>query len=172
MLVVRYIGMEFDVTRLYALVSLALASNVACAYWLKRKPEVHEWMLAAIMAFDFLELTALLHASGGRAIPSPCCSWCTSRWPPWCSEATYAWSLAAMAMGCFFALFVAARWGARHVVTTTWAMRQRDDAAPAGHVGRSFAIAAAVIAYFVTRVTRDLEVQRNEAALARTGPAQ
>jgi two-component system sensor histidine kinase RegB len=32
----------------------------------------------------------------------------------------------------------------------------------------AFAIAAAVIAYFVTRVTRDLEIQRAEAALART----
>jgi two-component system sensor histidine kinase RegB len=46
-----------------------------------------------------------------------------------------------------------------------------DDSAMTLHLQGmwvAFAIAAAVIAYFVTRVTRDLEFQRNEVALART----
>src|SRR3954452_1903044 len=40
--VVRYLGMELDGTRLYALVGLALSSNIACALWLKRGPDIRE----------------------------------------------------------------------------------------------------------------------------------
>ena len=168
-IVVRYIGMEFDTPRLYSLVALALGSNLACSLWLKRGPHVREWMLAAIMAFDFVVLTALLQASGGPSNPFTVLFLVHIALAAVVLKATYAWSLAAMAMGCFFALFVLP--GAEHDMSMHQHMGHPQSSAMTLHLQGmwvAFAIAAAVIAYFVTRVTRDLEVQRNEATLART----
>ncbi len=168
-IVVRYTGMEFDVGRLYALVGLALGSNVACALWLRRGPNVREWMLAAIMAFDFIVLTALLHASGGPSNPFTVLFLVHIALAAVVLKATYAWSLAAMAMGCFFALFVLPG-NSPDMAMHHHAGHHQHSAMTLHLQGMwvAFAIAAAVIAYFVTRVTRDLEVSRNEAAIART----
>jgi two-component system sensor histidine kinase RegB len=168
-IVVRYLGMELDARRLYALVGLALGSNIACALWVRRNPNVREWMLAAIMAFDFIELTALLHASGGPSNPFTVLFLVHIALAAVVLKATYAWSLAAMAMGCFFALFVLP--GGNATSAMHHHMGHHQDSAMTLHLQGmwvAFAIAAAVIAYFVTRVTRDLEIQRNEVALART----
>ncbi len=166
-LVVGLMGMELNALRLAALVGVAFASNLACFVWLKRGREVREWMLAAIMAFDFVLLTALLQASGGPSNPFTVLFLVHIALAAVVLKARYAWSLAAMAMVCFFALFVFD--GEQHSMAAHAHMGHHS--AMTLHLQGmwvAFAIAAAVIAYFVTRVTRDLEVQRNEAALART----
>ncbi len=167
-LVVGLMGMEFDTARLSLLVGVAFASNLGCFVWLKRQREVREWMLAAIMAFDFVLLTALLHASGGPSNPFTVLFLVHIALAAVVLKARYAWSLAAMAMLCFFALFVFD--DGEHASMMAHALMGHHSAMTLHLQGMwvAFAIAAAVIAYFVTRVTRDLEVQRNEAALART----
>ncbi|MFT3926051.1 MAG: hypothetical protein QM778_26140 [Myxococcales bacterium] len=171
---VRYIGMEFDAARLFALVGLAFASNIACMLWLKRGPHVREWMLAAIMAFDFVVLTALLHASGGPSNPFTVLFLVHIALAAVVLKATYAWSLAGMAMGCFFALFVLP--GTNHSMAMHHHMGHPQSSAMALHLQGmwvAFAIAAAVIAYFVTRVTHDLRdpAQRGGPG-THTGPTQ
>lgn len=170
-LTVRYMGMEFHALRLYTLVALVILSNLACKLWLSRAPRVREWMLAAIMAFDFLLLTALLHASGGPSNPFTVLYLGHIALAAVVLRPRYAWALAAMAIGCFFSLFLlpdgaedpaaAMHAHAGHASHNAMALHLRG-------MWVAFAISAAVIAYFVTRVTRDLEVQRSEASLART----
>jgi two-component system sensor histidine kinase RegB len=164
---VRFLGMELDSLRLYALVALALLSNVACAAWLRQKPEVREWMLAAIMAFDFVLLTALLEGSGGPSNPFTVLYLVHIALAAVVLKPRYAWTLAAMSTACFFTLFLLSADGGM------MAMHQHmgHQTAMTMHLRGmwvAFAVAAAVIAYFVTRVTRDLEAQRNEASAART----
>ncbi len=169
-IVVRYLGMEVDTHRLASLVGLVFASNIACALWLRRGAEVREWMLAAVMAFDFVELTALLHASGGPSNPFTVLFLVNIALAAVVLKPTYAWSLATMAMGCFFALFVLPSDDASAAMHHAMGHHHHDSAMALHLQGMwvAFAVAAAVIAYFVTRVTRDLEIQRSEVALART----
>src|SRR4051794_7528578 len=61
--------MELSSSRLYAIVSATAISNLGCALWLRRKPQVHEGVLASLMAFDFVLLTALLQFAGGPSNP-------------------------------------------------------------------------------------------------------
>ena len=61
--------MPLSTGRLYAIVLATATSNLLCALWLRQKPAVRECALAALMAFDFVLLTALLHAAGGPSNP-------------------------------------------------------------------------------------------------------
>src|SRR5690349_16684427 len=54
---------------LLAIVGIEAASNVVCAVLLRRRREIHELHLAAVMALDTGLLTALLYFTGGPANP-------------------------------------------------------------------------------------------------------
>ncbi|HEY6879962.1 MAG TPA: ATP-binding protein, partial [Polyangiales bacterium] len=75
----------------------------------------------------------------------------------------YAWALAALAAACFGALFLLPAGGGGHEH-----MHHHGQAMDLHLQGMwvAFAVAAFVIAYFVTRVTRDLEEQRLQVASA------
>lgn len=179
-LVVLYMKIELNTALLSTLVGIAFGSNLACFLWLKQSPALSEWMLLAVMAFDFVLLTALLHASGGPSNPFTVLFLVHIALAAVVLKARYAWMLASMAMLCFFALFVFESSDPSSSVAGSMPGSMAGHAHHAGHHQPSamtlhlqgmwvaFAIAATVIAYFVTRVTRDLEVQRTEAALART----
>jgi two-component system, sensor histidine kinase RegB len=159
--------MQLATGRLYAIIALTAASNVACAFRLRRAPSVHEWSLAALMALDFVLLTALLHAAGGPSNPFSVLYLVHIALAAVVLKPSYAWALAALAATCFGALFAlpsdASNAANMHV------HRHHDHAAMNLHLQGmwvAFAVAAFVIAYFVTRVTRDLERQRAEAANA------
>jgi two-component system sensor histidine kinase RegB len=80
---------------------------------------------------------------------------------------SYTWSLAALSSACFGALFALPSAGsnASDMPMHHGAHGQAMNLHLQG-MWVAFAVAAFVIAYFVTRVTRDLELQRQEAALA------
>jgi two-component system, sensor histidine kinase RegB len=161
----RLLHMPLSTGRLYAIVATTASSNLLCALWLRRRPEVREGALAALMAFDFVLLTALLHAAGGPSNPFTVLYLVHIALAAIVLRPSYAWALAALAAGCFAALF---------------ALPGQPRSMHAHHASHgpaemnlhlqgmwfAFAVAAFVIAYFVTRVTHDLELQRREAALA------
>lgn len=161
----RLLHMPLSTGRLYAIVAATATSNLLCALWLRKKPHVREGALAALMALDFVLLTALLHAAGGASNPFTLLYLVHIALAAIVLRPAYAWALAALAAACFAALFAL------------------PPEAPAAHVHHAshgpaemnlhlqgmwfaFAVAAFVITYFVTRVTHDLELQRREAALA------
>jgi two-component system sensor histidine kinase RegB len=164
----RMLHMQLSTSRLYAIVAATALSNLVCALWLRRQPLVREGALAALMAFDFVLLTALLHFAGGPSNPFTVLYLVHIALAAVVLRSSYAWALAALSAGCFGALFAlpseAADPHSMHM-----------NHAAHGHAEMNlhlqgmwiaFAVAAFVIAYFVTRVTHDLEAQRQQATQA------
>jgi len=153
---------------LYAIVGTTAISNVGCALWLRRATRVHERALAALMAFDFVLLTALLQFAGGPSNPFTVLYLVHIALAAVVLRPTYAWALAALSAACFGALFAlpseAANPHAMHMNHMTHGHAEMDLHLQGMWI--AFAVAAFVIAYFVTRVTHDLEEQRRQATLA------
>jgi two-component system sensor histidine kinase RegB len=164
----RLLHMELSTGWLYTIVAATATSNLFCALWLRKKPRVREGALAAVMAFDFVLLTALLHFAGGPSNPFTVLYLVHIALAAVVLRQTYAWALAALSASCFGALFAlpseAANPHAMHMNHTTHGHAEMNLHLQGMWV--AFAVAAFVIAYFVTRVTRDLEEQRQKAGLA------
>ncbi|HEY6880695.1 MAG TPA: histidine kinase dimerization/phospho-acceptor domain-containing protein, partial [Polyangiales bacterium] len=158
----RLLHTPLSSARLYAIVATTAASNLLCALWLRRGPQVPEAALAALMAFDFGLLTALLQAAGGASNPFTVLYLVHIALAAVVLRPTYAWALATLAAGCFGALFLLPSSGGHAH------MHHQGQAMDLHLQGMwvAFAVAAFVIAYFVTRVTRDLEEQRLQVASA------
>ena len=163
------LSMELSAARLYAIVGVTGASNLACALYLRTKPDVPEGVLAGLMSLDFVLLTALLYAAGGPSNPFTVLYLVHIALAAVVLRPSYAWLLAALAATCFGALFALPVEGAAGMARMHVHHGAHDHAAMNLHLQGmwvAFAVAAFVIAYFVTRVTHDLEVQRREATLA------
>jgi two-component system sensor histidine kinase RegB len=160
--------MPLSTARLFAIVGITAASNLACTLWLRRRPVVREHLLAALMALDFMLLTALLHAAGGPSNPFTVLYLVHIALAAVVLKPAYAWSLAALSATCFGALFAlpehSASVGPMHMHHGAHGPAEMNLHLQGMWI--AFAVAAFVIAYFVTRVTHDLEQQRREAALA------
>jgi two-component system sensor histidine kinase RegB len=169
-------GLELPRWPLLGVVGGTALSNVGLALWLRRKPAVAEWMLAAVMALDFALLTALLHLSGGPSNPFTVLFLVHIALAAVVLAPGYAWMLACLACACFFALFVVPAYGGPVEAALSMHAHHHhggggDDTGMSLHLRGmwlAFAVAACAIAYFVTRVTKDLETQRTLAHEALT----
>ncbi len=164
----RLLHIPLSSARLYAIVGVTAASNVLCMLWLRRMASVREGSLAALMALDFILLTALLHAAGGPSNPFTVLYLVHIALAAVVLKPSYTWSLAALSSACFGALFAlpGESLGAGEPRMHHGGANQAAMSLHLQGMWVAFAVAAFVIAYFVTRVTRDLELQRQEAALA------
>jgi two-component system sensor histidine kinase RegB len=169
LLLPRLFGATVDTWPLLGVIAGTALSNVALVAWLRRAPRVDEWMLASVMALDFMLLTALLQLSGGASNPFTVLYLVHIALAAVVLHTRYAWFLSALASGCFFALFVLPSGHAADPM----AGHQHHQMAGGGEMSMhlrgmwvAFAVAASAIAYFVTRVTKDLDQQRALAAEA------
>jgi two-component system sensor histidine kinase RegB len=167
-------GIELVAGPLLGVVLFTALTNLGLWLWLRRNPAVDEWMLAAVMALDFLLLTGLLYLSGGPSNPFTVLYLVNIALAAVVLKPGYAWALSLLSTACFAALFLlpAQGGGGDAAMAMHHHHHQAGGEAPMSMHLRgmlvAFFIAATVIAYFVTRVTRDLSLQRAEAALART----
>ena len=170
----RLLHMQLATGPLYAIVFATASSNLVCALWLRGAPRVREGALALLMAVDFVLLTALLHFAGGPSNPFTVLYLVHIALAAVVLRPTYAWALAALSASCFGALFAlpsqAENPHAMHMNHMTHGHAEMNLHLQGMWV--AFAVAAFVIAYFVTRVTRDLEEQRRQAALAQAHALQ
>jgi two-component system sensor histidine kinase RegB len=172
----RWVDMSLSTRPLLLVVAVTMLTNIGLSLWLRRDPRIEEWMLAAVMALDFLLLTALLYLSGGPSNPFTVLYLVHIALAAVVLEARYAWALSLLSTACFAALFLlppahgaldhemAMQHGMHH------GMQHGGDAPMSLHLRGmwvAFFVAATVIAYFVTRVTRDLALQRAAAAEAK-----
>jgi two-component system, sensor histidine kinase RegB len=174
----RWVDVSLATVPLMLVVGVTVLTNLGLGVWLRRKPRIEEWMLAAVMGLDFLLLTALLYLSGGPSNPFTVLYLVHIALAAVVLEARYAWSLSLLSTACFAALFLLPPLGgsldhdmAMHAMHGH-AMHgmQHGDAPMSLHLRGmwvAFFVAATVIAYFVTRVTKDLALQRAAAAEAR-----
>ena len=63
------LGIEVPLVPLLAIVGIELCSNILCALWFARRPQVREWHLAGVMGLDIALLTGLLYFTGGPFNP-------------------------------------------------------------------------------------------------------
>jgi two-component system sensor histidine kinase RegB len=163
----RFLHMPLSTAGLYAIVGVTAASNLLCMIWLRHRSIAKEGSLAALIALDFVLLTALLHAAGGPSNPFTVLYLVYIALTAVVLKPSYTWTLAALSAGCFGALFALPSEG-----VGPGQMHMHHGADPSAMnlhlqgMWLAFAVAAFVITYFVTRVTRDLELQRREATLA------
>jgi two-component system sensor histidine kinase RegB len=170
------VGIELSLGPLLSVVLITALSNLGLMLWLGRKPRIEAWMAASVMGLDFLLLTALLYLSGGPSNPFTVLYLVNIALAAVVLEPGYAWALSALSTACFGALFMLPP-------RSELVGRAMDQAMAMNHhhhhgeepmslhlkgMWVAFFVAATVIAYVVTRVTRDLDRQRGEAAAART----
>ncbi len=146
-----------------------VASNVALWLWLRRRRAVSITWSGAILTFDMLQLTALLHFSGGAANPfsvfylvdiTAAAVTLGSRWT---------WFLTVLGVSGYAALFAA----------PMATMGPQMDVGHGGPFSRHLAnmwvaltLAAALTAFFVTRLTSSLALRDSEIAAMRESAAR
>lgn len=171
------VGIELSLGPLLSVVLVTALSNLALMLWLKRRPRIEAWMAAAVMGLDFLLLTALLYLSGGPSNPFTVLYLVNIALAAVVLEPGYAWALCALSTACFGALFMLpprselVDRAMDHAMAMHHHHQHQAEEPMSLHLKGmwvAFFVAATVIAYVVTRVTRDLDRQRSEAAAART----
>jgi two-component system, sensor histidine kinase RegB len=166
-LVVQYwMHIRLPLLPLLALVAAAAASNVAASLWSRRAREVREGVLVALLAFDVAVLTGLLFFTGGPFNPFSFLYLVHIALAAVVVRSVWTWVLVVLSLVASGALFFGHVWLAL------------DHSAPSSHLEHmhmhlvgmwiAFAVAAAFIVYFVTRIGRalarretDLQAERN-----------
>ncbi|HUB07289.1 MAG TPA: sensor histidine kinase, partial [Myxococcales bacterium] len=128
-----------------ALVAAAGASNVAMDRWARRSSGASNRLLAAILAFDVLLLTALLAIAGGPGNPFSVIYLVQVTLAAVVLGARWAWALVGATVVCFGALFLIAPSHALHVHGSTFPLHLQG-------MWVAFGVTASLIAYFVTQI--------------------
>ncbi len=149
-------------------VGIELISNVACALWFKRRPPVHEWHLAAVMALDIGLLTGLLYFTGGPFNPFSFLYLVNIALAAVALHAQWTWMLVAFALLCFGLLPL-----------LDYRELPLGELTPGEHVALhqqgtwvAFGVAAGFIVHFLWRVTGALAARERELNQARSEAAQ
>ncbi len=151
-LVHTVMAIELPLAPLLFIVALEAASNLAVVLWLRREPEVREWSLGALMAFDVVALTGLLYLTGGPFNPFSFLYLVHIALAAAVLRDRWTWGLVALSLACFGALFFHHVWlDLEHGTTHSDHMRMHLEG-----MWVAFGVAAGFIAYFVSRVRREL----------------
>jgi two-component system sensor histidine kinase RegB len=151
---------------LFLTIGVEASSNIAAKMWVGRTKRVEEWVIAALMAFDILILTALLYFSGGPLNPFSFLYLVQIALGAVVLRPRKTWALVALSLLCFGALFFAhsdLKLDARDPT-----MHHEHDQLHLQGMWVAFGVAAAFIVYFVQRVTRALAEREGELARQRT----
>jgi two-component system sensor histidine kinase RegB len=151
------LGPELGVARLLTFIGILAASNAAMSAFGARSPSPRA-LCGAALALDTLLLTGLLHATGGPYNPFSVLYLVYITLAAVVLRARWTWFLALLASGCYGFLF------ASHIP-----LEHLDHSGPEMSLHLhgmwlAFAVAAALTAYFVVRLTA--EIEQRDAALA------
>jgi two-component system sensor histidine kinase RegB len=158
------LGIALPLRPLFLIIAFGLASNVACAVWKQRNPEVPHGLLGSVMLTDVVLLTGLLYFTGGPFNPFSFLYLVNIALAAVVLQSAWTWALVSMSLGCYGALFV------------------DNVPLPLGHgdghgqhmwmhlqgMWVAFGVTAAFIAYFIQRITRALARRDADLAAARS----
>ena len=156
-------GIELPVGVLLAIAGTMGVTNLALAWVLRQQRRVSRAWCGIIVAFDTLELTALLFISGGTSNPFSVFYLVQITMAAVTLGSRWTWALAVLGVSSYASLFL---------------VRSADTAASAVHAAHLFAqhlvamwvaltLSAALTAYFVTRLTAVLAEREAEIASMR-----
>ncbi len=157
LLVARYtFGADLPLSPALGLVGLMAATNVALALAVRGRP-LHAPECAAVLAFDVLQLTALLALVGGASNPFSILYLVQISMAALILGPRWTWGLAGLAAGAYAALFV--------LVPAPVMMHDHTGEGFASHLRVmwiAFTAAAALMTYFVARLSGELERRESE----------
>jgi two-component system sensor histidine kinase RegB len=167
----RWLGVDLAMAPLLVLVGIGIASNVACAWWVRAAVEVREDLLGALMALDVLLLTGLFYFSGGASNPFSSIYLVNLALAAVILRPLWTWALVVLSMVCFAALFLVPLDGGAH---SGHAMGGSGEHLRLHLEGMwlAFALGASFIVYFVHRVARALAEREHELRDAREATAR
>jgi two-component system, sensor histidine kinase RegB len=150
---------------LFLILTVEVSTNAVAAAWARRQPDVQDWMLCAVMAFDVVLLTLLLYLTGGAYNPFSFLYVVHIALAAVVLRSPFTWALVALALAGFGSLFL----------LPAWTLGATADAGAHGEHLRlhlqgmwvAFGVAAGFIVYFVQRVRRALSEREAELVAAR-----
>ncbi|HTM21000.1 MAG TPA: ATP-binding protein [Kofleriaceae bacterium] len=158
------LGISIPVAELCVIVAIEAASNLGCALWFRRGPQVHEWQLAAVMAADVALLTALLYFTGGPFNPFSFLYLVQIALAAVVLHAHWTWMLVALSFGSFGLLLLDHR---------ELAIAGEDlRAVHARGMWVALGVASAFIVHFLLRATGALAQRERELTQARAVAVQ
>ena len=156
-------GIALRVGPLLALIGLGFATNVVAFGWTARGRPVAPWAVPALMMFDILLFTALLHLTGGPFNPFSFLYLVQIALAAVVLPARLTWALVVLSLACSGSLFL------------------NDEELQMGRLSHgehmrihlvgmwvAFGVAAAFIVYFLLRITRSLAERDRELYEARS----
>ncbi len=171
-LLVHYAGgIALPLGPIFAILALALVSNVACQGRLRRRTPISEATIDGVMLLDVLLLTALLYLTGGPFNPFSFLYLVNAALGAVVLRPARAWTLAAFSLSCFAVLFFdhhpLALGSAEHA-------HHGEDSMLVHLRGMwvAFGVTAGFIVYFIQRVTRALAARDAELTAARARRAR
>lgn len=159
-------SMPLPLAWLALVIGAAMLFNLGCTYWVRTPHAVREPMAASAMAVDVALLTALLYFTGGPSNPFSFLYLVHIALAAVVLRSWWTWSLVALSLVCFGALFVVQHddphAGHRMMGHMDHGMHDGGMSLHLQGMWVAFGIAAAFIVYFVSRVTRDLSAREAE----------
>jgi two-component system sensor histidine kinase RegB len=152
---------------LAGVVAFEIASNIACAAWLRRDPVVTEAHVGLLVALDLVLFSVLLFFTGGPTNPFSFLYLVHIALAALVLRPRWMWALVALALACSAALFI-----------DQGPPLPSDQHAEHAHHGHEYGmhrrgmwfalgVAASFIVYFLHRVTRELAEREAELSAAR-----
>ncbi|WP_394842697.1 ATP-binding protein [Pendulispora brunnea] len=162
------LGLTFSLTVIVPLLVVTAATNAALVLWLRKGGRSSQRILAAVLVFDTLVLTAMLHASGGAANPFSVFYLVQVALAALLLEANGTWLVAmvtSIGFGTLFAGLVfpgVAPAPPEHVHHAHMDMSGSSFSVHLQGMWAAYTLAALFVGYFVTRLARALERQRRD----------
>jgi len=166
----QWLAVDIALAPLLTLVGVGVASNVACALWLRRASSVPDGLIAALMALDVLLLTGLFYFSGGASNPFTSIYLVNLALAAVVLPPLWTWALVVLSLVCFGGLFLVPLDPAAHGAHTGHAMMGGSGDDLRLHLEGmwvAFALGASFIVSFVHRVARALAERERELGEAR-----
>ena len=164
----RVADLPLPAATLFGLASLTVLTNAALWLWLGSGRSITTAWIGSIVAFDTLLLTGLLYVTGGASNPFSVFYLVQITAAASLTGSAWTWSVSALAVSCYAALFfLPAAPGDAEAEHMAQMM--------AGHLRGmwvALTLAAAITAYFVTRLTAGLARRDREIAVMRESAAR
>jgi len=159
----RLMHLSLPWTPMLLIVGVAIATNLACGIWSRRRRTVPALALAGLMALDSILLTAMLYLLGGDSNPYAVLYLVNIGLAAVLLQPKWTWTITALSLICGGLLFLSRSFGPEtgHAASPDppeWQLRE---------LWLSFAVAAMLLVYFIQRTVRMLREREQAAELAR-----
>ena len=159
----RLMHLSLPLTPMLLIVGVAIATNLACSIWSRRRKTVPALAFGGLMSLDSILLTAMLYLLGGDSNPYAILYLVNIGLAAVLLQPKWSWTITALSLICGGLLFLS-----RSLVPETSGTASSDPLEwQLRELWLSFAVAAVLLVYFIQRTVRMLRERERVAELAR-----